>query len=104
MQLVEIPPSQILDNEQKRESMSPAKATCTNLQVVRDPVDKRGTIICVQDHTVDDLVEANIVAVKIRANSIMTNVQINNPIRMDKRLWRITASNFGELLSVPKLQ
>lgn len=84
-----------LDNERERESVSSAKATGTNLQ---DPIDKLAAISLDHDPTVVDLVEVLKVSCEEAELIQLTTIgQRNNPLWMDARQWRVTASNFGRV-------
>jgi len=87
-----------LENEQQRvESMSVAKCNETHT-LMEDPLDKLVAISLMRDLTVDDLVKALSVSMEeVELIQMMTIGQRNNPLWMDVRQWRITASNFGRV-------
>ena len=87
-----------LVDEQKRESMQDAME-CSDSQVMRDPLDKLVDILgSGRDPTVADLVQAlAISSEEADLIQMMTIGQRTNPLWMDARQWRITASNFGRV-------
>lgn len=87
-----------LDGEREREAMVKVTNSCQSTEVLKDPLDKLASIATVREPTVDDLVDALCVTVEeAELIQIMTIGQRDNPVWMDARQWRITASNFGRV-------
>lgn len=88
---------EFLKEEREREKNAVAPASDAS-GVLQDPLDKLSTIALVRDPTVDDLLEAlSITSEEAELIQIMTIGQRDNPLWMDARQWRITASNFGRV-------
>lgn len=86
-----------LKEEREREAMAVAPVSDAS-DVLQDPLDKLATIALVHDPTVDDLIEAlSVTSEEAELIQILTIGQRNNPLWMDARQWRITASNFGRV-------
>lgn len=78
-------------DEKERESMSLME--CGDADVLLDPLDK---LIAVDNPSVSNLVEAlRVNSVEADLLQVMTVGQRDNPVWLDVRQWRITASNFG---------
>ena len=85
-----------LQGEQERVAM--ASDPVTHKTILKDPVDKLSAIAVSRDPTVDDLVQSlSMTDEEAELIQIMTIGQRNNPLWMDARQWRITASNFGRV-------
>ena len=83
-----------LDGEKERGARVEDTAR-QSAEILRDPLDKLASI---DKPTVDDLVDALCVnAEEVELIQIMTIGQRDNPVWMDARQWRITASNFGKV-------
>ena len=90
-----------LNDEQARESVHTAtvNSSSSDSQAMRDPLDKlMESISSGHDPTVSDLVQAlAVTSEEVEIIQVMTIGQRNNPLWMDVRQWRITASNFGRV-------
>ena len=87
-----------LNGEKEREAMVEVTNDCQSTEVLKDPLDKLASIATVREPTVDDLVDALRVTVEeAELIQFMTIGQRDNPLWMDARQWRITASNFGRV-------
>ena len=85
-----------LQGEQERVAM--ASDPVTHKTILKDAVDKLSAIAVSRDPTVDDLVQSlSMTDEEAELIQIMTIGQRNNPLWMDARQWRITASNFGRV-------
>ena len=62
-------------------------------------LDKLAAVLILgRDPTVDDLIKAlSVTSEEAQLIQVMTIGQLNNPLWMDVRMWRITASNFGRV-------
>ena len=77
--------------------MSHAKADAHS-HAMQDPIDKLAAICLSRDPTVDDLVDAlNVNSEEAELIQLKTIGQRNNPLWMDARQLRVTASNFGRI-------
>lgn len=86
-----------LDGEREREAKAEAN-TSHSVEVLRDPLDILASIAAIREPTVEDLVDALRVTVEeVELIQVMTIGQADNPLWLDARQWRITASNFGRV-------
>ena len=66
--------------------------------ILTDPLDKLPTTMKSHDITVDDLIMAmEETSEETSLLQTMTSGQRHNPLWMDARQWRVTASNFGRV-------
>ncbi len=82
----------------EKERVAAASNKVSQKQILQNPVDKLNSIAVSRDLTVDDLIQSlNVTSEQAELIQIVTIGQRNNPLWMDARQWRITASNFGKI-------